>query len=241
MNKIIWKALICDDDEYMRKAVRVLLDEHPSFQVAGEAATGSELLEKHCRLKVHVLFLDIKLPDMEGTEVARSIRLIDEDVKIVFFTAFSDHMQEAFQVYADDYLVKPVNKERIFQTLKRINRTLWEKYHVQRLMLSRKKGKVFVDLDSIILIEVTRRKVAVITENGQYSCTSSLRRMEERLPGYFQRINKNQVIDIRRVCKVEACLEGKYYLITLKGYDGSLEVTPTYCKDFMNSMSSLGL
>lgn len=118
------RALIVDDEPLARVNVEVLLRRQRGWRVVGEAASGREALEELERVRADVLFLDIRMPGLNGLDLARTLATLHEPPLVVFATAFEQHALEAFEVEAVDYLIKPFVERRFAQTLRRLERRI---------------------------------------------------------------------------------------------------------------------
>src|SRR5256714_6600004 len=107
------RALIVDDEEPARGELRYLLGAHPEVEVVGEAATAGEALALAESVRYDVVFLDIELPGMTGLEAARLVLHRPERPAVGFVTAHQRYAVDAFAVEAFDYLVKPVQPDRL--------------------------------------------------------------------------------------------------------------------------------
>ena len=113
------KAVLIDDEYYALQGLKMRLDEVGGIDVIGMFTTGKQALENIASLKPDVVFLDIEMPNITGIELFSRILEILGDVKIVFTTAYTQYAVEAFELNALDYIVKPVEKERLLKTLER--------------------------------------------------------------------------------------------------------------------------
>jgi DNA-binding LytR/AlgR family response regulator len=184
MNEV--KAVIADDEAPLRQFLRARLSEvWPELVICGEAKNGKEaldLIESQCP---HIAFLDIKMPGLTGMDVAEKIA---GSCRIVFVTAYDEYAVEAFEKEAVDYLLKPVSKERLEKTVKRLKEDLATGAALpieilQRLMirLSREKGSGslqylrvqhgdgvrLVHVDDVIYFKAEDKYTTVITREGE--------------------------------------------------------------------------
>ena len=113
------RAIIADDEAVARSRLRRLLAVHPDVTIAAEAADGRSAVDAIVRHRPDVVFLDIRMPELDGFEVLEELAP-DETPAVVFVTAFSDHAARAFDVNAFDYLLKPYDAERLATTLDRV-------------------------------------------------------------------------------------------------------------------------
>lgn len=100
-------VLIVEDDPEMRCVLRKVAEENSNIRVVGETADGNEALEVFKNLRPNIIFIDVGLPGKDGVALAREIFTLDPQARLVFITAYNQYREEAFDVYACDYLVKP--------------------------------------------------------------------------------------------------------------------------------------
>ncbi len=114
------KTVLIDDEYYALQGLKMRLDEIGGIDVVGIFKSGKQALENIKALSPDIVFLDIEMPSVSGIELFPQILDIVNDVKIVFTTAFTQYAVEAFELNALDYIVKPVEKERLQKTLERL-------------------------------------------------------------------------------------------------------------------------
>jgi two-component system, LytTR family, response regulator len=112
------RTLIADDEPLARQTIRSLLQGDPKIEIVGEARNGSETLDSITRLQPDLLFLDIRMPALNGFEVLEAAR--DLAPAVVFVTAYDQYAVEAFRAEALDYLLKPFEDSRFYQVLSRV-------------------------------------------------------------------------------------------------------------------------
>ena len=117
MNKI--RALIVDDEPLARRGLVLRLEKHEDVEVVRECSNGHEALDYIAKLEPDLIFLDIEMPGIDGFEVVRRMQA-DSMGLVVFVTAFDQYAVEAFNESAVDYLLKPVNDERLSKTIQRL-------------------------------------------------------------------------------------------------------------------------
>ena len=114
------KAMIVDDEAPARSELRFLLDELGQTEVVAEAASVREAIEKLKEYPCDVMFLDINMPEATGLQLADALQHLKFPPAVVFVTAYSEFALDAFKVHAIDYLVKPVESERLAQAIARV-------------------------------------------------------------------------------------------------------------------------
>lgn len=206
-------VLIADDEPGMRLILRKKIEKTEGFNLVGEAVNGEEAVSLFQELHPQVVFLDVDMPEKNGIECARAIQDMNPAAIIIFATAHEEYRQEAFEVYAFDYLVKPFNLERLEQTLERILKTrqpaenkavpkpVTMKPVEGRLMLKHRDGIAFIDQQDILLVQREDRATVIYTEDGQrYLLSETLSETEARLdPEIFFRCHKSYIINLRRI------------------------------------------
>ena len=169
-------VLIAEDDPAMRHVLDKTLSQIPGVQVLGEASDGLTALEMVEELNPRVVFIDIDLPEKNGVELAREICDINPQTILIFATAYDNHTQEAFEVYAYDYLIKPFKLDRIKKTMERIKQQEAQKSLVTtnrfappaagetnpaRLVVRQNDKLVFVSTPDIIFVTKEKRKTSI--------------------------------------------------------------------------------
>ena len=120
------KALIVDDEELARRGLEIRLGHFPDIEICGQSANGREALEHVRALRPDLMFLDVQMPGMNGFDVLR--RLSGEDMPaIVFVTAYDEFALKAFEANALDYLLKPINDERLADAIERARQSIDER------------------------------------------------------------------------------------------------------------------
>ena len=130
------RAIVVDDESLARKGLRIRLEQIAGIEIVGECANGKEALNSVTELKPDIMFLDIQMPGMSGFDVVSNLQQ-DNMPLVVFVTAFDQYAVEAFDVHAVDYLLKPIDDERLTDSVKRAQEHLQRKGSItdkQRLL-----------------------------------------------------------------------------------------------------------
>ncbi len=120
----MWKAAIVEDYPVIRRRLRNIVEETGGFEIVCEADTGQSFLESFANLNADFLMLDVHLPDTDGLELAKKIRGQNQDIPILFITGFMEHAAESYTINAIDYILKPIQPERVRQGLKKVEQYL---------------------------------------------------------------------------------------------------------------------
>ena len=194
-------VVIIDDESLARQRLRQLLHEAPDFAVVGECADARHIADVVRELKPEVVFLDIRMPHVDGFEAQEAIR--SQVRHVVFVTAHAEHAARAFDVAASDYLVKPVSQARFKAALDRIRRTLGEP-GTERILLGGRQGGAAVDVNDVSWVEADGAYVVVHAAGRKHVLRESMAQILERLgAGSFVRIHRSAGINLAHVKAVK--------------------------------------
>lgn len=241
------KVMIAEDDSVMRRVLKHALLKIPGISIIGEADNGRQLVQMVEELEPEVVFLDIDMPEMSGLEAAREICDIDANIFLVFATGYNCYTQEAFEVYAFDYLVKPFNMERVKRTIQRIQelKTARERNDLQQRESSLQKGDnvklkvisnektMFVNVYDIVLITRSNRKTMIYAAGDMVVQTyESLHNLAEQLKKYrFFRCHKGFIINPDMVMEISPW-GNKSYLVKLANTKETALMTLECAREF---------
>lgn len=190
-------VVIIDDEALARRRLRQLLHEAPDFEVVGECADARRVAEVVRELKPEVVFLDIRMPHVDGFEAQEAIRALVRHV--VFVTAHAEHAARAFDVAASDYLVKPVTQARFKTALDRIRRTLGEPGS-ERILLGGRQGGTAVEVSDVSWVEADGAYVVVHAAGRKHVLRESMAQILDRLgAAAFVRIHRSAGINLAHV------------------------------------------
>jgi two-component system, LytTR family, response regulator len=205
------RAMIVEDEAVARQNLRDYLDDVEWVELVGDAADGKEAVRLASELRPELLFLDVRLPELSGLEVARRIGSAAE---IVFTTAYDRFAIAAFEIGAIDYLVKPFGRERFAATLQRVRTRLGQSADsaseravsalspgpLTRLYARRGDRIVPIPVPSIFRIQAQGDYAEVHAATGVYLLHISLSELLERLdPQRFRRVHRSHVVNLDAV------------------------------------------
>jgi two-component system LytT family response regulator len=241
MNRL--RALVIDDERLARRELRGLLAVHDAIEVVGEAASATEAVEMVARLRPDVLFLDVQLCPGTGFDL---LERLDHPARIVFVTAFDVFALRAFEVNALDYLLKPINPQRLAVAVERLTTTGTDPAAAaapRPAAAHRATPPSRLTLDDRLFVEGHGRSrflpvssVVSITAEGDYSqiqssdgerwlVLKSLREWEGRLPPqHFARIHRSMIVNLACVERLESGLN-RGYLVYLRGLAGPVPMS----------------
>jgi two-component system, LytTR family, response regulator len=232
------RALVVDDEQLAREEICFLLGQAGGVEIVGQAVDGVDALRQAGELRPDVIFLDVQMPGLTGFEVAR--RLIEADVpaQLVFVTAFDQYAVDAFSVNAVDYVLKPVDPDRLDQTLDRARRRLASEQASSRLALSSAElervveavqarqgrrdqlavrvGERFILVQAEEVVHASLIDDAIVVTTGTVSGTSNYRTLDElqaRLdPSIFWRVHRSHLVNITKIKEIVPWFSRNYLL-----------------------------
>ncbi len=203
------KVLIAEDDGAMCHVLIKSLEQIDYVEVVGQAQDGAEAIRLARERAPQVVFLDVAMPGKDGVEAAREICAMSPDTMIIFATAYADFTNQAFEVYAVDYLVKPYKIDRIRKTMDRIKARVDERMAAQtaaptRILVKEEGKKVFVDVKNVVFITREERHTVIHTITGNIKTNYSLEMMERTLAkGSFFRSHRGFIINLNMVKEIQ--------------------------------------
>ena len=228
------KILIVEDEALARERLKSLLTELDASDEILEASNGMEALEKINQYTPEIVLLDIRMPGMDGLEVAHHLKSQHENISIIFTTAYQDHALEAFDLHAIDYLLKPVRKSRLNDALKRaqlIQQSVIESVRKKDRSATRshisvlEKGKlILIPVNEIYYLKADEKYVEVVWSGGRQLMNESLKALETEFHDLFLRIHRNALVANNRIASMEKNKEGAT-LITLQDIPDTLQVS----------------
>ncbi len=238
------KTLLIDDERLAREELRRLLQEFPALTVVGEARNADEAVAAVESLRPDLLFLDIRMPGGSGFDLLERLEQVPQ---VIFTTAYDEYAVRAFQVNALDYLLKPVEPERLAAAVDKVLQQggageLAEQEHPAHLG---EEDRVFVrDGDRCWLVRLG--DVTLFESEGNYTrlhfgssrplVHRSLRDLDARLdPRAFFRANRRQILNLRQVSRMEPSSRGGL-VVTLEN-DLDVEMSRRQAQRFRSLMS----
>ena len=233
------RVVITDDEAPARSRMKDLLEDCAGsfpIELAGEAASGRELLTLLDETDVDVVLLDIRMPEMDGLEVAQHMLKLSEPPSVIFTTAYHDHALKAFELHAVDYLLKPIRLRRLHDALTRARAITPLRLDVlqqitpdARTHLSvQERGRVvLIPLPDILYLRAELKYVTIRTTAREYLLEESLAKLEREFSASFVRIHRSCLVAKAHITGFEK--EGAdgseaRWVVTLAGLDEKLPV-----------------
>lgn len=243
------RAIIIDDERLARKELNNLLKNYPEIEIVDQAVNADDALEKIKRLNPDLIFLDIQMPGKTGFELLEEL---DKVPKVIFTTAYDEFATRAFDVNALDYLLKPIQEERLKDTITKVlaveTSVLSERAQEESLEVKQSLGvndQVFVkdgercwfiSLKEIRLFESDGNYIKVYFNNFKPMIHKSLNALDEKLDERsFFRASRKYIINLSWIETIETWFNGGL-LVQLKGGE-KVEVSRRQAAKFKEKMS----
>jgi len=232
-------VFIVDDEPPARNRLKDLLADCSvqfPLQVVGEAGNGREALDKLAEIPAEVVLMDIRMPQMDGIELARHLNKLEQPPVIIFTTAYDAYAIQAFEQHAIDYLLKPIRLGRLFDALSRARdavpirtEVLKELTPEPRSNLStHERGRVLlIPIEQVLYLRAELKYVTVRTVEREYLIEESLTALEKEYASRFVRIHRNCLVARNAIAGFEkGGEEGESgWLMKLKGLDEKLPIS----------------
>jgi two-component system LytT family response regulator len=219
----MWKTIIIDDEQLARQRLKRLLKAYDEIELIGEAEDGAEGLERIIQLQPDLIFLDIEMPVLNGFEMLAKLTY---QPKVVFTTAYDQYAIKAFEEGSIDYLLKPIEIERLDKTIKKLKQTnlataptqieellrqMQQKKAIKTLTVKLGDKILLIKLADIVHVQAEDKYVFLHTVDGKKHLTDfTLSALEEKLSAEFIRIHRSEIINTEYIKEIR------------KGFNGAL-------------------
>ena len=229
------RCVVIDDEKPARDRVKRLLDAHPDFELAGEAADANAAVRLIDETGADLCFLDVQMPEGTGFDVLQRVRHVPH---VIFVTAYDRYAVPAFEVRSIDYLLKPVGRERFAQALERAREQLDGAGSARRILdelgalrqlvgegpaaavprpgrVSARSGSgiLLLDPDEIIWFEAADALVFARTAAGRFAVDRTLSELERQLDGRFFRAHRSCLVNLGRIAEIRPADAGAYTIV----------------------------
>ena len=230
------KVLLVDDELLARQRLRTLLADctTPHAEVLAEAANGPQAITALRQGVFDLVLLDVRMPGMDGVQLAQTIAAMADPPAVVFVTAHAEHAVQAFDVAATDYLTKPVRLERLQQALQKVERLVQSKLGQtvdmpgDTLIIQDRGRTERVPLAEVLYLKAELKYITVRTASRSYILDGALNELEEKYAAQFMRVHRNALIArraVRALVKHYDAEEGEGWAVRLNGIPELLAVS----------------
>lgn len=238
-------TLLVDDEPLAIKRLSRMLEEYSDvIEVIGSAKNGLEAVEMIQELKPKVVFLDIQMPGLNGFEVLQ--KLTDPKPTVIFATAFDQYAIKAFDENSLDYLLKPIQKERLNQSIEKLKSSttketnpalinelisqLKPKKEIHSITVKQGEKLIFIPLKEISYFEASGKYVILHTLDGlQHLINYTITSLNDKLDNsVFLQVSRGTLVNVRQVKMLEKLFNGKYRITLNDKKQTEVESGSTY-------------
>jgi two-component system response regulator AlgR len=230
------RILIVDDEPLARARLKALVTELGAGEVVGEAGNGRAALDAVAASAPQAILLDIRMPGMDGLEVARHLAGLERPPAVIFTTAYDDHALAAFEANAVDYLLKPIRRERLSAALAKA-RSLTRAQLAEVVATDGAGGGVrthvsatlqgnlkLVPVEEVRYFRAEHKYVTARYPEGELVLDEALTALEEEFAGVFLRVHRAALVAVAHVRGLERDTEGRH-CVRLDGVAETVEVS----------------
>ena len=229
------QTLIADDEVLARRKLRCLLESEPDVEIIGEGSSAAEVINLVGSSPVQLLFLDIRMPGMDGLELVEQLahsagRMMPY---IIFTTAYDRYAPQAFDLRAIDYLLKPFTAERLKVAIQRVREQIelserpsnrphkesnGRNAYTPRIVFKSRGRILFLPVSDIRWIGAEENYVRICTANETHLLRETMASMEQRLdPKSFLRVHRSAIVNLQYVKEVRTESQGDFVVQLVNG------------------------
>ena len=229
------RVLIVDDEPPARERLRSMLAENDGFDVIGEAGHGEQALQLVESLQPDIVLLDVRMPGVDGLEVARHLAAHQQPPAVIFTTAFDEYALQAFESEAIAYLLKPIRAEKLRAALAKAARLT--RPQMQQVALAAREpaqrthvgvrgrdGLKLIPIEEVLCFQADQKYTTVKHLKGEDLIEDSLKALEEEFTASFVRIHRNALVNTRFLERIARDASGQHF-VHLRGFPDALEVS----------------
>jgi len=239
--QLAMRVFIVDDEPPARNRLRDLLNDCNAqlpLEITGEASNGQEALDMLTDTTADVVLLDIRMPQMDGIELAQHLQKLPKPPAIIFTTAYDDYAIKAFELHAIDYLLKPIRLGRLFEALTRARDAVPVQTEMLRDLLPEprknlsvhERGKIqLIPIEKVLYLRAELKYITVRTAEREHLIEESLSALETEFAARFVRIHRNCLVAKEEIEGFERGgddnAESAGWTVKLKGLDDRLAIS----------------
>lgn len=224
-----FRAIVIEDEELSRMGLIKKLEKFSDIELIDQAENGIEAVEKINNLKPDLIFLDIQMPGMNGFEVLQSIKYLP---MVIFTTAYDEYALKAFETNSIDYLLKPIEEDRLLKAVEKLRKLSGEDKNgiedrlshllkhldnknqsLTRIHIKIGDEVVFLNTDDIYYFKADNKYTSICTYDDEYIFSETLSSLEEKLSDKFIRVHRGYIINMDHLNKLKKWFGGKYLAV----------------------------
>ncbi|WP_130892080.1 LytR/AlgR family response regulator transcription factor [Fusobacterium ulcerans] len=212
------KCIIVEDEFPAREELKFFIEKHEEIELEKEFDSPLDALKYLQDNKIDIIFLDINMPELDGMSLGKILSKLNENLKIVFITAYKEYAAEAFEIKAFDYLLKPYSEKRINEVLENLTKERKSEHikdisKINKVTVTSGDKMYVISINNIYYIEAGEKESMVYTKDNSYSSKIKISKWEEMLPkNKFYRTHRSYMVNLDKITEVEPWFNGTYVL-----------------------------
>jgi two-component system, LytTR family, response regulator len=229
MNPI--KIILADDHEDSIEIMEYFIRDLSDFEIVGSCHNGDKLVEEVMLKKPDLVLTDINMPMKNGMQAIKECLSFSPDMKFIFITGYDEYAVKAFEIAAVDYIVKPLEKIRLYQALVKAKAIIsfeqsepqMEEFNMNILPLKDQHSIQFIPLTNIYFIEKAGKKCLVYTKTGIYETSETMAKILTRLDASFFQSHRSYIINLNEISQITP--QNETFIVYFKDCDKQASIS----------------
>lgn len=241
------KVMLADDKEESLEILRLFLESLSTFKVVGVCNDGEELVAEIMIKKPDLLLVDINMPMKSGMSAVKECLSFYPDLKFIFISGYEQYALEAFEMSAIDYIVKPIEKARLYKGLEKARNIIqYEQNQMQKTKTNLKirnlpikdhTGTLYVPQQEIFYIEKSGKKCFIYTQKKVYETNENISKLLERLDDLFFPAHRSNIINLKRISHIIP--QNETFVVYFHDFDKTASISKLKINEIKEKMVSL--
>lgn len=238
------KVLVVDDEPLARARLVGMLREYQEVTHVDEASNGLQAIELYQNNQAQIILMDIRMPGMDGLEAASHLARLENPPQIIFTTAYDDHALDAYDLNAIGYLLKPVQKQRLFKSIAMASQLTGHQgprlAPVKRQYVSAQvAGNLqMVPINQVYYFRAEQKYVVARHPKGELLLEETLKQLEAELSGRFIRIHRSALVALNKIASLDKLDNGQMQL-RLQDINEALEISRRHLPEVRKTLKEL--
>lgn len=211
------------------------MNQLPDVSLLGVANTGDDLITLTMKEKPDVAIVNTSLPNINGMDAYKACKELYPELEVIFITGHDGHAAEAFRLNATDYIVKPVERDRLYSALNRVNipqENTEDRYQQKVLTIKDQNNIRFIPFEDILFIEKIDRKTFIHTKSFMFETNEPLSEYERLLDDRFMLAHRSNIINLEEISRIE--VNRQMYIAHFFGYEPNAKISKHKMSDIQD-------
>lgn len=237
------RVMVVDDNQDSQEILIHFLEQLAEFELVGTCNNGEELVEQVMKTKPELLLTDINMPHKNGINAVKECLTFYPNLKFIYITGYDEYAIEAFNIAAIDYIVKPVEKSRLYKALEKAKSVLQfeengpQKINIKHLPIKDLNGTYYIPQEEIYFIEKSGKKCLVYTKDKVFESQENIGKLVERLNNYFFSAHRSFVINLKKVDHILP--QNETYIVYFQGFNKQASISKLKINEVKEKMDQI--